>query len=608
MGEDGKVVYKVVISDEGVEQEAEAAGEKAGRGVAEGSKQHSGAFKEIWIGAMREIGAALVNMAKQGVDALVDVTKAALDSTAALEQNVGGVETLFGAGGQTLEEYAKSVGKTTWEASAEFNQMMHAQETVLKNADKAYKTAGLSANDYMSTVTSFSASLIQSLGGDTQKAADMADQAVIDMADNANKFGTDIAAIQNAYQGFAKQNYTMLDNLKLGYGGTKTEMERLILDAEAMNESFKATRDENGNLTMSFSDITEAIHIVQEEMGITGTTAAEASGTIEGSMASAKAAYDNFLNGTGSAEQFADAIITAANNIANNLVTITKRFATELPALVTKLGQALPGMIQTVGPPLFEAVKGIITALLNLLISNLPNMIEAGVELLVGLLTGFASDGGALNVMSVVIMIIRSLVNAIASNLPQILAAGVSIIGQLLAGIASLIPELLNLAAELILNLFNAFVNADWKSIGSNIVNGIWNGINGLWSSLVSSVQEAVNNLWQSAKRALGIASPSKKFKYIGEMTTEGTIEGIEDTEAEMTRTVTDVYSGLTDSANAALTRDMGSLERNVSYNMTASGATPDMTIVVPLSLDGREIARATAWQMGEQLAWEEMG
>ena len=579
MGEDGKVVYKVVIDDQGVEQEAEAAGQKAGQGVSEGSRQHSGAFKEIWIGAMREIGAAFIRLGGEAVNALIGVTRQAVDSVASLEQNVGGVETLF----------------------------KDSADAVIANAERAYKTAGLSANQYMETVTSFSASLLQSLEGDTVKAAAAADQAVIDMADNANKMGTDMGMIQSAYQGFARQNYTMLDNLKLGYGGTKSEMERLIEDAEKLDDSFRATRDENGNLTMSFADITQAIHIVQDDMGITGTTAKEASETISGSVASMKAAWDNFLNGTITSNELADAIITAATNIVDNLGDIINRFSLSIPNLINALVDQIPTLASTVGPPLFSAVTRIIGELLNLLLDNIPNLIEGGVELLLGLLDGFTSSGGIANVMAAVLLIIRSLLNAIVTHLPEILGMGVTLLMQLLAGIGEAIPTLFNMIGELILNLINSFLHADWKSIGSNIVNGIWAGISGLWDSLVASVQQAVNELWGSVKKFFGIASPSKKFKYIGEMTTEGFIEGVEDTEAEMTRTVTDVYGGMADSAQSALTRDLGSLEQNVSYNLTAAGKAPDTTIVVPLTLDGREIARATAWSMGEQLAWEEM-
>ena len=242
------------------------------------------------------------------------LTKSAIENYKEYEQLVGGVETLFGAGGQSLEEYAESVGKTVEEAQADYNNLISAQNEVLANAENAYKTSGLSMNEYMETVTSFSASLIQSLGGDTQAAAEYADKAIVDMSDNANKMGTDISSIQTAYQGFAKQNYTMLDNLKLGYGGTKTEMERLILDAEKLDTSFKASRDSNGDLTMSFSDIVDAIHIVQDDLGITGTTAKEASTTIEGSVNSMKSAWSNLV--TGLARDDAD-----IGQLVDNLVT-----------------------------------------------------------------------------------------------------------------------------------------------------------------------------------------------------------------------------------------------------------------------------------------------
>lgn len=235
--------------------------------------------------------------------------KSALDSVGQLEQNVGGVETLFG----------------------------DAADAVIASADRAYQTAGMSANDYMSTVTSFSASLLQSLGGNTEEAAKVADMAIIDMADNANKMGTSMDMIQNAYQGFAKQNYTMLDNLKLGYGGTKTEMERLLADAEKLT----GVKYDINNL----NDVYQAIHAVQEEMGITGTTAKEAASTLEGSMASAKAAWDNFMNGSGDADQLADAFATAADNIVKNLAEIIPRFAETLPALGGAIIAQIPGLV-----------------------------------------------------------------------------------------------------------------------------------------------------------------------------------------------------------------------------------------------------------------------
>ena len=320
MAEDGKIVYKVVVDSSGTASEAEKAGQSAGGAFEKGVKPGGGAFKEVMIGAARQIGAAFVNMAADAGRAVVDTVKQAVDSVASLEQNIGGVETLF----------------------------KDSADTVIANAKQAYETAGLSANEYMQTVTSFSASLLQSLGGDTEKAAQYADMAIRDMSDNANKMGTDMQSIQNAYQGFAKQNYTMLDNLKLGYGGTKSEMERLVADAEKLDSTFKATRDENGKLALSYSDVVDAIHIVQDNMGITGTTAKEASETIEGSMNAAKAAYDNFLNGSGTAEEFADAIITAATNIGTNVAEIAGRLVTEIPVLFRSLVDAVPQIYDSV--------------------------------------------------------------------------------------------------------------------------------------------------------------------------------------------------------------------------------------------------------------------
>lgn len=266
---------------------------------------------------------------KAGARAIVNFTKQAVQAYADYEQLVGGVQTLFGLGGQSLDEYAKAQGKAVEAVKKEWLDLTTAERVVLNNADKAYKTAGLSANAYMETVTSFSASLLQSLGNDTKKAAKYADRAIVDMADNANKMGSSMESIQNAYQGFAKQNYTMLDNLKLGYGGTKTEMERLIKDAEKIDKSFKASRDSNGDLAMSYAEIVDAIHIVQDEMGITGTTSKEASETISGSIASAKAAFENFVAGladdNADVEELTQNLFDSVETAANNLLPVVKK-------------------------------------------------------------------------------------------------------------------------------------------------------------------------------------------------------------------------------------------------------------------------------------------
>ena len=252
--------------------------------------------------------AGVAGLTAAGIAGFSALTKASVEGVASLEQNIGGVETLFG----------------------------EAADTVLANAEKAYQTAGLSANEYMSTVTSFAASLKQSCETE-EEAAEVANMAVTDMSDNANKMGTSMEAIQNAYQGFAKQNYTMLDNLKLGYGGTKTEMERLLADAEKIS----GVKYDINNL----NDVYSAIHVIQGELGITGTTAKEAATTIEGSMSSAKAAWDNFLSGAGDASELADALSTVADVLVQNLGEIVPRLAEGLPDLFASLSELLPELL-----------------------------------------------------------------------------------------------------------------------------------------------------------------------------------------------------------------------------------------------------------------------
>ena len=324
------------------------------------SETGDGAFSKLGSAAST-VASTIAKTATAAVAALgaatLKIGSDALEAYADYEQLVGGVETLFGAGGMTLEEYAADVGASVAEVEAEYDSLMSAQETVLANAANAYQTAGMSANDYMETVTSFSASLISSLSGDTEAAAEVADTAITDMADNANKMGTGIEDIQNAYQGFAKQNYTMLDNLKLGYGGTQSEMERLIEDANELKEA----QGEAGDLTIdSYADIVEAIHLVQDEMGITGTTALEASETISGSISSAKAAWENWL--VGIADEDADmgelttnlvtSLETAASNVLPRIAQIGEGLAAELPT-------AMASAIETLAPVVIEAVAGL---------------------------------------------------------------------------------------------------------------------------------------------------------------------------------------------------------------------------------------------------------
>lgn len=287
-----------------------------------------------------------------------------------------------------LTEYAESVGKTVSEAQAEFQELMTGQNIVLRNADEAYKTAGLSANEYMETVTSFSAALISSLNGDTEAAANAADIAITDMSDNANKMGTSMESIQNAYQGFAKQNYTMLDNLKLGYGGTKEEMQRLLADAEKLS----GQKYDISNL----NDVYSAIHVIQTELGITGTTAKEASTTISGSVNAMKAAWSNLVVGIADDNQNFDVLINnfvesaavAADSLLPRIEISIKGIGMLLEKLIPVIVDRIPDIINEVLPDLIQSGINMISSLVRGILDNLPRLAEAAGEIAGAILQG----------------------------------------------------------------------------------------------------------------------------------------------------------------------------------------------------------------------------
>lgn len=461
----------------------------AGSAVASGL---GSAIKATAKGASVAIGA--------GVTAVGALVTGSVKAFADFQQLTGGVETLFGAGGQSLEDYAAGIGKSVDAASSEYNKLMASQQAVFDNANKAYETAGLSANAYMETVTSFSASLLQSLGGDTQKAASVADQAIIDMADNANKMGTSMDMIQNAYQGFAKQNYTMLDNLKLGYGGTKEEMQRLLKDAGKLaNTKFDIS---------SYADIIEAIHVIQNDMGITGTTANEAATTISGSAASMKAAWGNMLvsltTGGDNFNKSIDALVQTTTTFARNVLPAVTGALSGVGHLIESLApmiaQELPGLVATVLPSLVNAAQSLVsglitgissnipqlaqvatqvfTAFANFILQSVPQILLVGLDLIVGLAQGLTQGLPEIlqqgiqsivnfcngitsripTIITTAIQLIQTLVQGIAQNLPQIIQAGVTMIGSLLQGIVSMLPSILQSALQLIMSLVQGLI------------------------------------------------------------------------------------------------------------------------------------------------------
>lgn len=364
--------------------EAASAGKSAGQ--SSGNALVSG-LKSAMSSASKVVGTAFKAAAKAGVAGLgaaaggiAAFSKKALDAYADYEQLVGGVETLFG----------------------------DAAGTVMQYADQAFQSAGLSANDYMEKVTSFSASLLQSLNNDTGKAAEYANQALVDMSDNVNKMGTDMRDIQNAYQGFAKQNYTMLDNLKLGYGGTKEEMERLIEDANKL----KKANGETANLSISsFADIVEAIHLVQTEMGITGTTAKEASTTIQGSVGAMKAAWTNLMVGVADDTQDFDKLVdnfvtstaTAASNILPRLETILAGTGQLITKLAPVIEAAMPVLVQSVLPAVIDAGISLISAFAGAIVSSGPALVQTAMDAIQTVLTNGLglSDSTANGIMGV---------------------------------------------------------------------------------------------------------------------------------------------------------------------------------------------------------------
>lgn len=613
---------------------------------------------------MKTITAGITAGVTAAAGGIAAIGTAAVSAYADYEQLVGGVETLFGAGGQSVWDYADSVGKSVNEVREEYGKLMIAQNEVMDNASKAYKTAGLSANEYMETVSGFAASLKQSTSSE-QEAAQIADQAVIDMADNANKMGTSMESIQNAYQGFAKQNYTMLDNLKLGYGGTKSEMERLLADATALS-GVEYDLD-------SLSDVYSAIHVIQDELGITGTTAKEASTTIQGSVGAMKASWQNLLIGVADdnqnfdqlVEDFVNSVGTVAENIlprveialdgVGNLVEelvpiiidripelsndvlpdLIQSGVNMISSIVTGLNENLPELLSggaeilntlsdgilSLLPMLGEAAYNIITTLISGITDNadsvfssgseillnlvngiaekLPDLLSSGVDAVISLAMAITEPGTLTNIITAGINLLVSLVDGILNALPKLLEAAPIIIARLVSALISNAPQLLKAAVHILVklaefmisntakllaavpklftSLVNNFKEMDWGSIGKNIIDGIWSGIQAGWDWLTGNVKNLATNLFNAAKDALGIHSPSRKFKYLGEMCVAGFDDGIQDLMStdgitkNINASISTVSAGI--SGNGTST-GLGSFNQTINVNQQIS--TPD--------------------------------
>ena len=576
-------------------------------------------------------GGKMVGMIKKVIAtaAIGKALSASISEGAALDQSLGGIETLF----------------------------KDSADKVKANAAKAYQTAGMSANDYMELTTSFSASLLSSLAGDTSKAADVADMAMVDMSDNANKMGTNMEDIKNAYQGFAKQNYTMLDNLKLGYGGTKSEMERLLADAQKIS----GVEYNIDNL----SDVYSAIHVIQGQLDITGTTAKEAATTISGSFNQMKAAAKNVMGEIALGMDVGPAL----NELANTIITFA--VGNLLPAVwnvISALPSAIVTFVTALGPQLFAAVSGlipqiasgittgiptlyqsamqlmdqfnigiqeqlptllqkgvdfisnivngilqnlpqvitmagnVITYFVNTIISMLPTVLSAGARLLLRLVNGIINNLPQIT-QAAVTAIVR-FVASIGQNLPQILQSGITIIAKLEAGLIRAIPNLVGQIPAIISAIVNAFTSQNWGSIGINIISGIASGLHSAAHMLWDAVKGVLGGFKENVLAFFGIHSPSRWGAYVGEMIDTGIANGligkttlVSNAAAELQKSVKKpigtsmdlAISGKssTDSQNSTIAEK---LEALLEYLKTTSRR-GDGSIVI--NLNDREVARA---------------
>lgn len=511
-----KAYVQIVPSAEGIkgsitnvlDGESNNAGKLAGTNIV-------GSLKKIIIGA--GIGKVLTDALMEGAN---------------LQQSFGGLDTIYGEASEAAKQYAVEAAK-----------------------------AGISANDYAEQAVSFGASLKQAFKGDTTKAVEAANVAIMDMTDNAAKMGTPIENIQNAYQGFAKQNYTMLDNLKLGYGGTKSEMERLLADAQKIS----GVKYDLNNL----GDVYSAIHVIQGELGLTGVAADEASNTFSGSFGAMKAACSNFLGSLTLGEDIKPALQT--------LVTTTFTFLTQnlLPMLVNIVG-SIPSIVEEGIPLLMTEVKKLI-----------PLLLDTGVDLILSLASG------------------------LIKNIPTIVKSALEIVVALAKGIVKNIPKIVTTAGTIFSDVKKKFTSLDWKSIGKNIIDGVINGIKSMLGSIGTAAKNAAKTALNSIKNFLGIHSPSRVFEtQVGKMISLGLAEGVENN----LKPVEDAMDSLNAETLGMINRDF-SVNRNVALtNETSQNSLLSEVLEllakieektekqISLSVNGRQLAYGIAGDMNVAL------
>lgn len=553
-------------TEHGVEdlgKEMDNGGQKA---LSFGDLVKSNLASEAIIGGVKLMASAI----KEAAEALVDLSKQAIQGFAEQEQLIGGVDTLFKESSKQVQQYA----------------------------NEAYKTAGLSANEYMETVTSFSASLLQSLGGDTAKAAAYADRAVTDMSDNANKMGTNMTSIQDAYQGFAKQNFSMLDNLKLGYSGTKSEMERLIADASAMTAEQEKLNVAVDAGDLSFGNIVNAISVVQEHLGIAGTTATEAATTIEGSAKAMKSAWQNLVTGMANEnldlsaliENFVESIQTFLDdNLIPRIQTMIPRMVEALtqligamtpyiapalqmllPVIVQGIGALISGIVQAL-PAVVSAISEVIPMIVDQLVTLLPQITASGVEIIAALVSGIGENLPAL--IPAAVDAIIAVASTLVANVDKIILAAGDLLSGLIQGLIEAIPRLIYRLPEIIIAITSGLLKGVGSiiDVGVQLIRGLFEGIKNAGTWLYNKLRGWVSDVLGWVKRLFGIHSPSKVFAdEIGKFIPPGITVGVEEA---MPRALRDMGQELSALSNIPIPGSVTNTTHMGGVNITVYGA-----------------------------------
>lgn len=533
-----KAYVQIVPSAQGITKGIKGAiGSEAARAGTGAGKTFGSGLVKAAIGAISAagIGAALGKAITEG---------------AALEQSIGGVETLFKGSADTIKKYA----------------------------DEAYRTAGVSANSYMEQVTSFSATLLQGLGGDTSAAAEYANKAIIQMSDNANKMGTDMSSIQMAYQGFAKDNYTMLDNLKLGYGGTQSEMARLINDSGVLGDAVKVTAETVKDVP--FDQVIAAIGVIQDNLGITGTTAKEAAETLSGSAASMKAAFSNVLGKLTLGEDIKPALESLAQTtttyLAGNLIpavwnilkalpsglatfvqSMGTQLATQMPALISEIQTGLMtgmpqliqsgiAMIQQLGQGLAQGIPELLAQAMPMLADfsgtireNFGMLVDAGIDLIMNLVDGLIA--GLPSLIEYVPEIVSNIAGLINDNAPKLLFSAAEIIAKLVMGLIQNIPVIIQNLPKIIKAIVDTIMAFNWLQLGSTIIKGIANGIKNMATSLKDTMSGTLKDAANAAMNAIK-SFPAKAVQW-GKDMISGFVHGITSSIGKIIQAVSGIAS-----------------------------------------------------------------